>query len=152
MQFNTHPNIDKAMYTAKRVLGVRDPSKPFPVGVPQGILKWRFQSTDVDMVPITINCWPTPSGSETYINIEYEATTKFDLQNVVITIPGAPLPHLHCAAGRTSAPARMFVSVFYAFPSPCSPTCRACVSVPLLRCAALILHDQQEVRIVLFFY
>lgn len=99
VQFNTHPNIDKAMYTSKRILGVRDPSKPFPVGVPQGILKWRFQSTDVDMVPITINCWPTPSGSETYINIEYEATTKFDLQNVVISVPGAAPPCNTVASG-----------------------------------------------------
>ena len=131
MQFNTHPNIDKAMFTAKRVLGVRDPSKPFPVGAPQGILKWRLQSTDVDMVPIAINCWPTPSGSETYINIECGATTKFGLQNVVTTIPGAPLPHMHCAAWRMSAPARMFVSTFHAFPSGSSTTCRACASEPL---------------------
>ena len=131
VQFNTHPNIDKAMFTTKRVLGVRDPSKPFPVGAPQGILKWRLQSTDVDMVPIAINCWPTPSGSETYINIECGATTKFGLQNVVTTIPGAPLPHMHCAAWRMSAPARMFVSTFHAFPSGSSTTCRACASEPL---------------------
>jgi coatomer subunit delta len=91
VQFNTHPNIDRALYASERKLGVRDPSKPFPVGVPQGILKWRFQTTDIDLVPITINCWPTPSGAETYINIEYEATSKFDLQNVVISIPGVLL-------------------------------------------------------------
>lgn len=111
VQFNTHPNIDKGLYTAKRVLGVRDPSKPFPVGVPQGILKWRFQSTDVDMVPITINCWPTPSGSETYINIEYEATTKFDLENVVISIPGV-LPPLPWTAAPTNSAENLSLYLF----------------------------------------
>lgn len=88
VQFNTHPNIDKALYSSKQLLGVKDPSKPFPIGLPQVILKWRFQSTDVDLVPITVNCWPTPSSSETFINIEYEASAKYDLHNVVIAIPG----------------------------------------------------------------
>lgn len=88
VQFNTHPNIDKALYSSKQLLGVKDPSKPFPVGLPQVILKWRLQSTDVDLVPITVNCWPTPSASETFINIEYEAAAKYDLHNVVVAIPG----------------------------------------------------------------
>lgn len=91
VQFNTHPNIDKSLYTSRQLLGVKDPTKPFPVGLPQVILKWRFQSNDVDLVPITVNCWPTPSSAETFINIEYEATAKYDLHNVVITIPGVPV-------------------------------------------------------------
>ena len=39
------------------------------------------------MVPLSINCWPSVSGGESYVNIEYEATADFDLQNVVISIP-----------------------------------------------------------------
>jgi len=38
-------------------------------------------------VPLSINCWPSVSGGESYVNIEYEATADFDLQNVVISIP-----------------------------------------------------------------
>lgn len=94
VQFNTHPNIDKALYSSRQLLGVKGPGKPFPVGVPQVILKWRFQSTDVDLVPITVNCWPTPSASETFINIEYESAADYDLHNVVVAIPGAPAPAL----------------------------------------------------------
>ena len=45
-QFKTHPNIDKALYSSEQKLGVRDPARPFPVNVPQGVLKWRFQTTD----------------------------------------------------------------------------------------------------------
>ncbi|KAF5949270.1 hypothetical protein HYC85_011263, partial [Camellia sinensis] len=33
------------------------------------------------------NCWPSVSGTETYVSIEYEASSTFDLQNVVISIP-----------------------------------------------------------------
>ncbi len=45
------------------------------------------QTRDESMVPLSINCWPSVSGGESYVNIEYEATADFDLQNVVISIP-----------------------------------------------------------------
>ena len=35
----------------------------------------------------TVNCWPSSSGNETYVNIEYEASSTFDLRNVVISVP-----------------------------------------------------------------
>lgn len=92
-QFKTHPNIDKAAYTNSNVLGLKDPSRPFPLKSELGILKWRMQTKDDSLVPITINCWPSISGGQTYVNIEYESTTDFDLQDVTIAIPlpgGAP--------------------------------------------------------------
>ena len=91
-QFKTHPNIDKALYASQQRLGVKDPARPFPLDVPQGVLKWRFQTTDEARVPISINSWPTPSGAETYLNIEYESSATYDLQQVVISIPGAQSP------------------------------------------------------------
>jgi hypothetical protein len=36
---------------------------------------------------IVVNCWPSVSGNTTNVNIEYEASEMFDLQNVVISIP-----------------------------------------------------------------
>lgn len=63
---------------------------PFPPPSELGILKWRMQSKEESLVPLTINCWPSLSGGQSYVNIEYESTAAFDLQNVVITIP---LPH-----------------------------------------------------------
>lgn len=36
---------------------------------------------------VSVNCWPSVSGNETYVSIEYEASTMFDLQNVVISVP-----------------------------------------------------------------
>lgn len=36
---------------------------------------------------VAVNCWPSVSGNETYVNLEYEASQMFELQNVVISIP-----------------------------------------------------------------
>lgn len=85
--FKTHPNIDKNLYSEKNVLGLKDSSRPFPTGNPLDILKWRMQSKQDSMAPLSINCWPSVSGGESYVNIEYEASRTFELQNVVIRIP-----------------------------------------------------------------
>ena len=89
-QFKTHPNIDKQLHASEGVLGLKDPNRPFPTGSPLGILKWRYQTTDESQAPLSINCWPSVSGGESFVSIEYEATEKFDLHNVVISIPIPP--------------------------------------------------------------
>ncbi|KAK4438368.1 Coatomer subunit delta [Sesamum alatum] len=88
--FKTHPNINKELFSGENILGLKDPNRPFPTGqAGDGIslLKWRMQSADESLVPLSINCWPSVSGNETYVNLEYEASSAFDLQNVVISIP-----------------------------------------------------------------
>jgi len=91
-QFKTHPNIDKALFASDNVLGLKDPSRPFPSGSPLGILKWRMQTRDEARVPLLINCWPSASGGESYVNIEYECQAGFDLHNVIIAIPVQSAP------------------------------------------------------------
>eukprot|EP00268_Persea_americana_P053234 TRINITY_DN600_c0_g1_i4.p1 TRINITY_DN600_c0_g1~~TRINITY_DN600_c0_g1_i4.p1 ORF type:complete len:531 (+),score=141.46 TRINITY_DN600_c0_g1_i4:143-1735(+) len=101
--FKTHPNINKELFSNENILGLKDPNRPFPTGqtgdaAGVGLLKWRMQSMDESVVPLTINCWPSVSGSETYVSIEYEASAVFDLQNVVITVPLPALrepPNVH---------------------------------------------------------
>ncbi|XP_027160766.1 coatomer subunit delta-like [Coffea eugenioides] len=88
--FKTHPNINKELFNNENILGLKDPSRPFPTGQSGdgvSLLKWRMQSGDESLVPLSINCWPSVSGNETYVNIEYEAFSLFDLQNVVISVP-----------------------------------------------------------------
>lgn len=87
--YKTHPNINKELYSNESILGLKDPNRPFPSGQGDGVslLRWRMQSSDESIVPLTINCWPSVSGSDTYVNIEYEASQLFDLQNVVISVP-----------------------------------------------------------------
>ncbi|KAL1186088.1 hypothetical protein V6Z11_A01G155800 [Gossypium hirsutum] len=89
--FKTHPNMNKELFSNENILGLKDPNRPFPTGsagdaAGVGLLKWRMQSADESMVPLTINCWPSVSGNETYVSIEYEASAMFDLRNVVIYI------------------------------------------------------------------
>lgn len=92
-QFKTHPNIDKQLYANEQVLGLRDPERPFPTGSALGILKWRLNTTEESMVPLLINCWPSVSGGESYVNIEYESQAAFDLQHVEIAIPLPAMSH-----------------------------------------------------------
>lgn len=54
--FKTHPNINKDLYNGQNILGLRDPNRPFPSG--QGgdgvsLLKWRMQSADESIVPLS---------------------------------------------------------------------------------------------------
>uniref|UniRef100_A0A7N0TBE8 Coatomer subunit delta n=1 Tax=Kalanchoe fedtschenkoi TaxID=63787 RepID=A0A7N0TBE8_KALFE len=90
--FKTHPNMNRDLFANENILGLKDPSRPFPTGQASdaggvGLLRWRMQSADESMVPLTINCWPSVSGNETYVSIEYEASSMFDLRNVVISVP-----------------------------------------------------------------
>ncbi|KAF5742785.1 coatomer subunit delta [Tripterygium wilfordii] len=90
--FKTHPNMNKELFASENILGLKDPNRPFPTGqagdaAGVGLLKWRMQSADESMVPLTINCWPSVSGNETYVSIEYEASSMFDLRNVVVSVP-----------------------------------------------------------------
>ncbi|OAY57236.1 coatomer subunit delta [Manihot esculenta] len=87
--FKTHPNMNKELFANENILGLKDPNRPFPTGDAAGVglLKWRMQSADESMVPLTINCWPSVSGNETFVSIEYEASSLFDLRNVVISVP-----------------------------------------------------------------
>jgi len=55
--FKTHPNMNKELFANENILGLRDPSRPFPTGqtgdAGVGLLKWRMQSADESMVPLT---------------------------------------------------------------------------------------------------
>jgi hypothetical protein len=88
--FKTHPNINRELFNSESILGLKRPDQPFPTGQGGdgvGLLRWRMQRADESMVPLTINCWPSPSGSDIYVSLEYEASSMFDLTNVIISVP-----------------------------------------------------------------
>ncbi|MQM04256.1 hypothetical protein Taro_037050 [Colocasia esculenta] len=88
LTFRTHPNINKELFNNEHIIVLKDPNRPFPSGQNDvGLLKWRIQGLDESAVPLSVNCWPSVSGNETFVNIEYEASDMFDLQNVVISVP-----------------------------------------------------------------
>lgn len=54
--FKTHPNINKELFSHENILGLKDPNRPFPTGQSGdgvGLLKWRMQSGDESLVPLS---------------------------------------------------------------------------------------------------
>ncbi|XP_008943979.1 PREDICTED: coatomer subunit delta, partial [Merops nubicus] len=97
VQLQTHPNVDKKLFTAESQIGLKNPEKSFPINSDVGVLKWRLQTTEESFIPLTINCWPSESGNSCDVNIEYELQEEsLELNDVIITIPlpsgvGAPV-------------------------------------------------------------
>ncbi|XP_045559453.1 coatomer subunit delta [Salmo salar] len=88
VQLQTHPNVDKKLFTSDSVIGLKNPEKSFPLNNDVGVLKWRLQSTDDALIPLTINCWPSESATGCDVNIEYELQEEsLELNDVVIAIP-----------------------------------------------------------------
>ncbi|XP_054282555.1 coatomer subunit delta [Macrosteles quadrilineatus] len=89
IQLQTHPNVDKELFKMKSQIGLKNPSKPFPLSTDVGVLKWRFQSQDDSCIPLSINCWPSENGQGGCdVNIEYELEhSHLELNDVSIHIP-----------------------------------------------------------------
>jgi len=89
LQYKQHPNVGKFASNKERVIALKDPSRGFPVGQSLAVLKWRYSGKDETYVPLSINCWPTPSNDGTCdVNIEYELEHEgIILHDTVISIP-----------------------------------------------------------------
>eukprot|EP00742_Colponemidia_sp_Colp-10_P001255 GILJ01001352.1.p1 GENE.GILJ01001352.1~~GILJ01001352.1.p1 ORF type:complete len:543 (+),score=107.45 GILJ01001352.1:38-1666(+) len=87
-QFKLHPNMNKQQWGEQSILGLRDPSRPYPVNNKTPVLKWRLQGKDEAMVPLMISCWPSPTAGGSTVNIEYELLNRdVELSEVSIFIP-----------------------------------------------------------------
>ena len=72
----------------QHVIRPRAPTRPFPVGVPSGIIKWRFSTDDKSYMPLSINVWPETSAKSTTVSIEYTLENlDMELHDVSIIIP-----------------------------------------------------------------
>jgi len=95
-QMQTHPNVDKKLFGQNSIIGLKQGGKGFPLNNEIGILKWRLQTKDEDLIPLTINCWPNQNDDECEVTIEYELQLKeLELNDITISIPvpagvGAP--------------------------------------------------------------
>ena len=49
----THPNIDKKLFLAESQIGLKNPDKPFPLNQDVGVLKWRLQTQDEALIPLS---------------------------------------------------------------------------------------------------
>ncbi|KAK6618947.1 Coatomer subunit delta [Polyplax serrata] len=89
IQLQTHPNVDKELFKMKSQIGLKNPSKPFPLHTDVGVLKWRYQTQEESAVPLMINCWPSENADGGCdVNIEYNLEhDHMELNDVSITIP-----------------------------------------------------------------
>ena len=53
VQLQTHPNIDKELLKTSTQIGLKNPTKPFPLNTDVGVLKWRLQTTDESNIPLS---------------------------------------------------------------------------------------------------
>jgi hypothetical protein len=103
-QLRLHPMLDKNLWLEEWTLAQRSPERPFPHGsaTPVSLIKWRLQSRDEQLLPLSFNCWPTVSSDETIMNVEYEmpspalsadivAPSELNPVVVRIPLPGAAL-------------------------------------------------------------
>jgi len=89
LQFKQHPNVGKFSANNERTIALKDSSRGFPVNQSLAVLKWRYAGKDEIYVPLSINCWPTPTNDGTCdVNIEYELENEnVSLYDLVISIP-----------------------------------------------------------------
>jgi len=87
LQFKQHPKVAK--FGPERTIALADSSRAFPVGQSIAVLRWRYSGKDESYVPLSINCWPSPSNDGTCeVNMEYELENEsVTLHDVVISIP-----------------------------------------------------------------
>jgi hypothetical protein len=48
--------VDKKLFTAESLIGLKNPEKSFPVNSDVGVLKWRLQTTEESLIPLTSKC------------------------------------------------------------------------------------------------
>eukprot|EP00824_Muranothrix_gubernata_P026356 TRINITY_DN918_c0_g3_i1.p1 TRINITY_DN918_c0_g3~~TRINITY_DN918_c0_g3_i1.p1 ORF type:complete len:527 (-),score=115.41 TRINITY_DN918_c0_g3_i1:980-2356(-) len=117
VQFKVHPNINKQLFTDEAVLAPKDPSRPLPTGTQLMILKWRLQTKDEAMLPLTVSCWPSPTpGGGSSVSVEYELQGRRDLMDIFISIPctGArEAPVISQAYGTATYDAKTEMLVWY---------------------------------------
>eukprot|EP00455_Lapot_gusevi_P025234 TRINITY_DN2648_c0_g1_i2.p1 TRINITY_DN2648_c0_g1~~TRINITY_DN2648_c0_g1_i2.p1 ORF type:complete len:391 (+),score=169.81 TRINITY_DN2648_c0_g1_i2:118-1173(+) len=96
IQYRPHPKIDAKAWTSEGLLVLKDRSKPFPVGTENScaILKWRLANTDEELVPLTVNFWPSSENGRSVVSVEYtmrdaflDREEPFVLNNVIFSIP-----------------------------------------------------------------
>lgn len=94
-QFKTHPNLDRNLFTSKKLIQLRDTSKKFPTNASTAVLRWRVTAPaeTPDILPLNFTVWTNKSTEDTHtVTIEYQvadfvADTDSSLSDVTVTIP-----------------------------------------------------------------
>lgn len=90
VKYRTHPNVDKALFSSRQIIGLKDPSRGFPSnGAALGVLRYSANAPE-EAVPLTFNCWFAKSDPGFYdVTLEYEVSEAFTgkMTNVSVIVP-----------------------------------------------------------------
>ena len=90
VQFRTHPNVDKGLFTNSKTIQMSNTARGFPVNNSVGVLRWRAtpKVEDSNAVPISFTVWVNKGSDDTYnVTVEYELSGGDALQDVAVVIP-----------------------------------------------------------------
>ncbi|KAI1330362.1 putative coatomer subunit delta [Xylariaceae sp. FL0255] len=91
-QFNTHPNVDRALFNNSRTIQMSNVARGFPVNNGVGVLRWRAspKTDNTSALPINFTVWINKGMEGNYtITVEYELTGGDELKDVSVVIPYA---------------------------------------------------------------
>lgn len=92
IQYKTHPNVDRDLFTNSSVIGLKNPEKPFPSNDQNlGVLRWRGvgKADENKFVPIQFTTWISVNGSSTDVTLEYELNDNYheSIDSITVLIP-----------------------------------------------------------------
>ncbi|GKE14385.1 coatomer subunit delta-like protein [Tanacetum coccineum] len=82
--FTTHNDIDIRLFSNDTILGLTSPNSPFSKKFHP--LRWKLETKDVSRLPLRINCRTSLCCNELHVRVEYCASERFLLEDVVITV------------------------------------------------------------------
>ncbi|CUM65330.1 uncharacterized protein PRCAT00002965001 [Priceomyces carsonii] len=80
IQYKTHPNVDRNLFTSQGIIGLKDKSKSFPSNDQAlGVLRWRAtgKPDQTDFIPLLVTAWVSVDGGIANVTLEYELTSEF---------------------------------------------------------------------------
>lgn len=92
VQFRTHPNVDRSLFTSSKTIQMSNVARGFPVNNSVGVLRWRAtpKTDDTSALPISFTVWVNKgSGGNYTMTVEYELTGSDVLKDVAVIIPYA---------------------------------------------------------------
>jgi len=92
--YKTHPNVDRALFTNESIIGLKNPSKPFPSNDQNlGVLRWRGvgKSDESKYIPIQFSTWLSSNGDLVDVTLEFEVTETYNesISKITILVPVA---------------------------------------------------------------
>lgn len=93
IQFKTHPNVDRNLFTSSSVIALKNTDKSFPSNDQNlGVLRWRAvgKQDDSTLVPIQFTTWLSANDNNTVdVTLEFELNSNYKdtVNDISILVP-----------------------------------------------------------------